>query len=475
MKSIYWFRNDLRLDDNPAIHRALQSSDTLLPVYVLDTHFMSEHETGFKKAGEFRMAFLLETLADLKQQLKEKQSDLHVVIGEPAQVVANLAEQIDADTIYHQAEPAYEERMQRKKLESLLPESCSVKSEWGSTLFDLSDLPFSPAKMPDVYTAFRKKCEKYSEIHDPITSPEQFPDLPTDITINSIPTLDELNYEMPESDDRAVLAFKGGSEAGKKRINNYIWDGDHLKNYKKTRNGLIGADYSSKFSPWLAWGCVSPRYIHQEVKKYEQERVKNSSTYWLIFELIWRDYWKFLFVKHDPELFYPGGIQRKNVDWRTSREDFEKWRTGQTGFPFVDANMRELLHTGFMSNRGRQIVASFLAKNLQLDWRLGAAWFESQLVDYDVYSNYGNWAYVAGVGTDGRDRYFNIVSQAQKYDTEGDYVHLWCPELKDVPGKLLPEFHTLDQNELSMYNVELGKNYPSPMIDLEKSYERLRG
>jgi deoxyribodipyrimidine photo-lyase len=257
-------------------------------------------------------------------------------------------------------------------------------------------------------------------------------------------------------------------------MNEYIWEGDHLKNYKKTRNGMLGANYSSKFSPWLAVGALSPRMINKEVRKYEDERVSNQSTYWMIFELIWRDYWKFLFVKYDPQIFYPGGIQDKQVDWQHDPELFKRWADGTTGFPFVDANMRELKHTGFMSNRGRQNVASVLAKNLGIDWRWGAAWFESQLIDYDVYSNYGNWAYVAGVGTDTRNRYFHIVNQAKKYDNEGEYMQHWLPELSNVPRKLLPEFHEQNPEELKMYDVVLGEDYPEPVIDLEESYERLR-
>jgi len=475
MQSIYWFRNDLRVHDNPAFLHAVKSSETLLPVFVIDSSLFDDNHWGFSKTGAFRAKFLLESLFDLNEQLRSLNSSLYVTIGNPAEVLSQLAIQHKVSTVFHQAEPACEERMERKKLESLLPESCQIKSLWGSTLFDLSDLPFSPTKMPDVFTSFRKKCEKSTQIHRPAKTPDQLPPTPEGIRFPDIPTLRDLDIDEPDTDKRAVLHFKGGTKAGKKRVAEYIWEGDHLKSYKETRNGLIGSNYSSKFSPWLALGCISPRYIYQEVKRYEEERVKNSSTYWLIFELMWRDYWKFLFIKHDPKMFYPGGIQDKEVDWRSSSVDFECWRTGNTGFPFIDANMRELLHTGFMSNRGRQVVASFLAKNLQIDWRMGAAWFESQLADYDVYSNYGNWAYVAGVGTDGRDRYFNIVSQAQKYDTEGEYVHLWCPELKDVPGKLLAEFHTLSPNELSMYNVKIGEDYPSPIIDLEKSYERLRG
>ncbi|NBC02626.1 MAG: DASH family cryptochrome [Bacteroidetes bacterium] len=475
--SLLWFRHDLRLHDHIPLTKALDSN-TLLPLYVIDESLFEPHpQLGFKKMEVRRAQFLLETLADLDGKLRSLNSKLLVLVGDSAKLIPEFIDTYQITDLYHHAEPAYEERTLRNKIIKQITPDVDVHSYWGSTLYQLRDIPFSASDIPDVYTNFRKKCEIQSDVRDPLPVPDKIPPLPPDFesSESTIPTLEDLGYDRePEFDDRAVLHFKGGETEGLKRINDYIWDGDHLKNYKKTRNGLLGANYSSKFSPWLAVGALSPRMIHKEVKKYEHERVNNRSTYWMIFELIWRDYWKFLFVKHDPKIFYPGGIQDKQVDWKHDAEIFNRWADGTTGFPFVDANMRELKRTGFMSNRGRQNVASVLAKNLGIDWRWGAAWFESQLIDYDVYSNYGNWAYVAGVGTDTRNRYFHIVNQAKKYDTEGEYVKHWLPELSEVPGKLLPEFHEQNSEEMKMYDVVLGEDYPEPIIDLEESYERLR-
>jgi deoxyribodipyrimidine photo-lyase len=154
--------------------------------------------------------------------------------------------------------------------------------------------------------------------------------------------------------------------------------------------------------------------------------VANDSTYWLIFELLWRDYFRFVAAKYGTKIFQAQGICKKETQWQHDVARFESWRTGNTGVDFIDANMKELLLTGFMSNRGRQNVASFLTKDLGIDWRWGAAWFESQLMDYDVCSNWLNWAYVAGVGNDPReDRYFNIESQVRKYDPDNHYTKLW--------------------------------------------------
>ena len=162
----------------------------------------------------------------------------------------------------------------------------------------------------------------------------------------------------------------------------------------------MGIDYSSKLSAWLANGSISSRQIYWEIIDYEKEVKKNQSTYWLIFELIWRDYFKYIALKHQDAIFHLGGILNKDYHWDTADAKVNSWIEGTTREPFVNANMIELNKTGWMSNRGRQNVASYFAKDLLLDWRIGAAYFESQLIDYDVHSNYGNWMYVAGVGND---------------------------------------------------------------------------
>jgi deoxyribodipyrimidine photo-lyase len=271
-----------------------------------------------------------------------------------------------------------------------------------------------------------------------------------------------------------VLAFEGGEAAGRERLEAYLWEEDRLRGYKRTRNGLLGAGYSSKLSPWLTLGCLSPRRVYAEVERYERERVANDSTYWLVFELRWRDFFAFQFLRHGSQHFRREGIRnRTDIEWREDREAFERWCAGETGIPFVDANVRELNLTGFMSNRGRQNVASFLAKNLRLDWRWGAAYFETRLVDYDPCSNYGNWAYVAGVGNDSRDTYFDIVKQARRYDPDAEYVRTWLPELSSLPAGAAHEPWSAPEL-CSAYGVELGADYPEPMLDLAASYDTLR-
>ena len=272
---------------------------------------------------------------------------------------------------------------------------------------------------------------------------------------------------------RAVHPFPGGERAAWKRIRDYFWKGDHLHRYKETRNGLLGANFSTKFSPWLALGCLSPRDIHREVIRYESERVANRSTYWLVFELLWREYFHWLLHKYGDRFFHHGGIRGRAPRSRPDPERILAWCEGCTGVPFVDANMRELNDTGYMSNRGRQNVASFLVKDLKQDWRVGAEYFESRLLDYDVASNWGNWNYVAGVGTDPReDRYFNVLLQARRYDPEGSYVRHWLPELSGLPGGAVHAPFRLDDGVLNAAGIRLGRDYPRPIVR-PRAWERI--
>ncbi|CAN0296193.1 unnamed protein product, partial [Chrysoparadoxa australica] len=192
--------------------------------------------------------------------------------------------------------------------------------------------------------------------------------------------------------------YTGGESAGRARVRHYFWDTEALADYKQTRNGLLGPDFSSRFSPWLALGCLSPRQLMAEIQRFEREVVANESTYWLGFELLWREFFRWILRAYGGRLFRRAGILNRQDRPRARDDDrFAAWREGRTGMPFVDANMRELAATGYMCNRGRQNAASFFARDLGQDWRRGAAWFESRLVDYDVASNWGNWDSVAGV------------------------------------------------------------------------------
>ncbi|MFE4107633.1 DASH family cryptochrome [Almyronema epifaneia] len=471
MRILIWYRNDLRLHDHEPINQALQKQAQVIPLYCFDPRQFGQTAFGFPKTGAFRGQFLLESLQVLRQSLQSLGSNLVIRQGHPERLIPQLVKELKIDAVYWHEEATAEEIAVETALENAL-DKLGVESEifWGSTLIHIDDLPFEPEQLPDVFTSFRKAVEKNWAVYPTFATPEAIPALPKGLEPGNLPTLPDFGLETPIADARAVLPFKGGELAGLERLQHYFWQTDGLSVYKQTRNGLLGADYSTKFSPWLALGCLSPRHIYEAVKQYEAERTSNESTYWLIFELLWRDYFRFACVKYGDRVFYPSGLRGLKIDWQQDQERFQQWQQGQTGFPLVDANMRELKHTGFMSNRGRQNVASFLTKNLGIDWRMGAEWFESQLIDYDVCSNYGNWNYTAGVGNDARGfRYFNIPKQAKDYDPEGAYVKHWLPELAHVPAKQVHEPYKLRPAEQKRFNLRLGVDYPNPIVDLEKS------
>lgn len=473
--AIVWFRNDLRLTDHEPLVRALERQPSHLAlVYCIDPRqFAKTRLCGFPKTGAHRARFLIESLADLRHHLQSLGNDLFVVIGRPEDVLPEIATRIQASCIFYHEEVTDEElRVERALANTLKQHSIVSKSYWGSTLFHRDDLPFEVERLPSVFTQFRVRCEQAAKIRPPLARPTYLPPPPPGLQFRELPDLAELGLKDPQDDSRAVMRFRGGESSAKDRLETWFWQNDRLRHYKQTRNGLLGADYSSKFAPWLALGCISSRTIAAEVARYEETRVRNDSTYWLVFELMWRDYFRFLALRAGNSLFARNGPAGFEKRWSTDLENLQRWIDGRTGFPFVDANMRELKSTGFMSNRGRQNVASFLAKDLNIDWRFGAEWFESQLIDYDVCSNWGNWSYVAGVGNDPRqDRRFNVVKQAHDYDPKGEYVRTWLPELAHIPDAFVHEpWKWQAGNTLPLdFGIAEPANYPDPVVAIERT------
>ncbi len=423
-----WFTTDLRLRDNALLHEALQKHESVVPVYCFDWEAMQQEQFGFKRTGPKRLQFLLESLADLQLSLLGFNAHLQVIMGKAEDVIPTIAKEFHVSEVFAKKEVGnYELSAQAAVAQSLNAIGVEWTTTSTSTLFHPNDLPFGVRDIPDVFTDFRKRTERDADVRKEFAMPIAIPT--PDLQPTPLPSLASLDIEIPVADSRAVMAFKGGEQEALKRARHYLLDSGCLSNYKETRNGMLGADYSSKFSPWLALGCISPRTIYFMVKEYEHLHGANDSTYWLIFELIWRDYFRYSMKKHKNLFFLKGGIQNRPPKTIQNNEALQQWTQGKTGVDFVDANMHELRLTGFMSNRGRQIVASYLCNDLKLDWRFGAAYFEEQLIDYDVASNWGNWAYLAGVGNDPRgNRYFDVAKQARQYDAASEYRKLWIEE-----------------------------------------------
>lgn len=467
MENLIWFRNDLRVRDHEPLVEASKKGP-FVGLYCFDPRHFEKTAYGFPKTDSLRTQFLRECVDDLRNSLN---GNLIVKVGKPEDIIPDLIKKYRFSELFYHREVTREELDVETGVKKSI--SIPVSDYWGGSMYHPDDLPITESEIPDVFSVFRKITEKKSRVRSPLPIPE-LSEAVENIDYGKIPTLEELGVTFKQLDERSVLHFKGGETEALNRLQAYFFDQDLLRNYKFTRNGLLGADYSSKFSPWLAHGSISARTIHDQVVKYESEVHKNVSTYWMKFELLWRDYFRFSALKNGDKIFRLGGIQGKTMEKSEDQETFWNWANGTTGIPFIDANMRELKQSGFMSNRGRQNVASFLAQNLDFDWRWGAAWFESRLLDYDVCSNWGNWAYNATVGHDPRNRYFNILKQADDYDKKGEYVRFWLPELSHVPKEFIHQPHLMSVDQQQLFGCTIGRDYPEPMIHLEESYKRIR-
>lgn len=418
---IYCFRSDLRLHDNLALLAACRDADRLLPVWVTPAPTWSDW--GFAREGERRRAFRASAAMALDGALRRLGSRLIVRHGSMAQTLPILAASVNADVVYCEDIATPEER---DDLDALRGTGLEVRSCWQSTLFAPDALPWKARELPDVFTVFRQHIERAGLAPLAPRAFETLPPAPDNAVAISNP---ELQSARLQADPRASFPFPhpgflGGEQAALAHLAQYLAR-NLPHSYKTTRNGLHGVDYSSKLSPWLASGALSPRQVLWQLKEFEAVHGASDGSYWLWFELLWRDYFKLLQLKYGRRLYRAGGLPGKPVPPHDA-ENFRRWRCGETGQPLVDAGMRELAATGYIGNRMRQIVASYLIHDLQCDWRAGAAWFESALIDYDCSLNHGNWLYIAGLGTDPRGgRRFNPEKQTAEHDADGAYRALW--------------------------------------------------
>lgn len=422
---IHWFRKDLRLQDNESLQALAKSVDHVICVYIHSSQNLSpdidyslcKHEVK----GRHRKRFVRESLDDLNKSLEALGQTL-IELDEQHSVVAALVEMVKANNIsaisceWH---CGFNERTQWEVLKESLPDLEFIQCN-SSNLYDQSGLPFPLDELPDTFTPFRKKVEKRS-IRRPIC-----------LHVDSLPP----PYSIKETSSRAKKEniesqphypqLVGGESAAKRQLDYYLWDTDLLSNYKQTRNGLDGWDFSSKLSAWLAHGCISPTTVAEAITEYENQRTKNDSTYWLFFELLWREFFHWQHVKNGVSSFDKAGPKQLEITSHFDQSKYDNWCKGATGYDIVDACMKQLNQTGFMSNRGRQLVASCFVHELNLDWRYGAAYFEYQLIDFDVASNYGNWQYLAGVGADPRGhRQFNLLKQTEIYAPSRQFIQQW--------------------------------------------------
>jgi deoxyribodipyrimidine photo-lyase len=406
--TLYWHTDDLRIDDNPALALAAKGTQ-LACVYVWDDRFQQTDRFGNQRLGEHREKAVASALRDLDTSYKHLNQRLQKIDG-----VAGLAAVItesEIERVVRTRQHASDEVADWLALQRLFP-SVEFEEVDGTTLYCGHQIEFGD-DFPGSFSKFKRKMEK-KDYREAIAAPESLPEL---ISVTS------RSYE-----DLAAVCGEssvGGESAGLAKLKNYF-DSKAASTYKETRNQFMGENYSTRFSPWLALGCVSPVRIIERLRTYEGIYGANDSTGWIEFELLWREFFRWYGEHFGRDLFLLNGIHGHPTSDVFDQASFSDWSRGQTKWPIVNACMKELNATGFLSNRGRQIVASCLVNELGLDWRAGAGYFEDKLIDYDACSNWGNWQYIAGVGADPRGgRHFNLHKQAETWDADGAYRAKW--------------------------------------------------
>ncbi|WP_111495075.1 DASH family cryptochrome [Marinobacter bohaiensis] len=434
MNTLYWFTRDLRLHDNAAL-LAASKSDSLLCVYVVDPRWFTPGRFQSRSMGTHRWRFLWQSLMALERHLRPLGQRLHLAFGVPEQVIPALVRAHGIDHMIRSRQPGTEEAGQWRAIREAVPATLCREFETLS-LFTEGSLPMPLDELPATFSQFRKQVEVAGGHHT---------DALRIRTLSALPpppgfAQDNRGDCPPISEPGQAPRFTGGERAGLEQLQAFIFDSHRIARYKDTRNALDDWDASSKFSPWLANGSLSVREVAESIAEYERAETRNESTYWLWFELLWREYFYWSALRHGVDLFRRDGVQCKRRPVTFYPHRFKAWCEGTTEYPLVNAAMNQLRQTGYISNRARQLAASCFVNELELDWRYGAAWFEQQLVDYDVGSNYGNWQYLAGVGADPRgQRQFNLEKQAQTYDPDGAFVARWQGEANQPVGR-----HTVD-------------------------------
>ncbi len=450
--SIWWIRRDLRLADNHALDAALAASEAVIPLFVLDPVLLQS-----SYGSEKRLAFLLEGLRQLQQALAKRGGRLVVRRGEPVEVLAGVLEKSGANAIFAHADHSPYARTRDQAVDARLP----IQWTDGPAIRPPGSILKSDGGAYQVYTPFRRRWTEHPPPHPGELSPA-----PERIRSPELATEDLPAKPRPADEMR----FAAGEAAAQKRLDAFTGGPDAPIFRYAERRDRVDLDGTSRLSPYLRFGMLSPRAAavaaYQAMERAPDAAGRKGAQTWL-HELIWRDF--YLHILHH----YPQVRQQAfrddytDIDWRNDPAEFEAWTAGRTGYPIVDAAMRQLSQTGWMHNRARMIVASFLTKDLLIDWRWGERWFMQQLIDGDPAANNGGWQWSAGTGTDAAPyfRIFNPITQGQKHDPHGDYIRRWVPELRAVPGEFLHTPWMMPDEVQTRSKCIIGGDYPPPVVD----------
>lgn len=443
-RSLFIFRRDLRLDDNSGLLEALDNSSEVIPIFVFDSNQIDSEKNGYFSERAFQ--FMVRSLEELREALKSRNAMLYAFEGDMGNVLKKLLEEKEIDAVYVNKDYTPFSRKRDKDLSD-------VCEKYHTYFFRVDDYALSPiedirtgaGKAYTVYTPFMKNAIDH-QVEKPVTnSYKHF------YTENIKGTVSLSSYI--KEDDTSFL--RGGRKEGLAILENPFY----LTKYKENRN-IPSLHNTSRLSAHHKFGTISIRETFHTAKD-----AKNYDPHF-ISELYWRDFYMYI-AYHFPYVFGKSFLPwAENIEWINDKDQFEAWCEGRTGVPMVDAGMRELNATGWMHNRSRMIVASYLTKNLLIDWRWGEKYFAKQLIDYDPMQNNGGWQWAASVGADPRPlRIFNPYTQAVNYDPEALYIKKWVSELKNVDSKILTDGKTQDLSDYA--------DYPKPIVDQKESYHRV--
>ena len=464
---VMWFRRDLRLDDNPALLAAEQySKGRVIPVFCINPDEYGQNILGWPKVGAYRARFLMQALVDLRSKLKRIGSDLVILRGRPEDVLVEFADKHGATRIFSQDVQSFEEHQVVKQVQDqCVRDAIEYKEVEGSTLYHSDKLPFELEELPTNFIRFRRNLERESIPNAPELAIKKLLPLPLGISVGSIPKMADFNSSEYQTDPRTILPFKGGEAHGLKRVKEYIWDQRLLGYYHRAHVAFAGEQTSSKLSAWINLGCLSPRRLWYEALAFENKHGDSLGVYQLIYHLTMRDFFIFNSRKYGQAFYEQPGIRRQIPKAEENQNLFMMWWQGYTGFPLIDAFMRELASTGYLSIQGRKVVANFLVNELKLPWTWGAACFQTLLRDYHPAVTYGSFQSLTGFGLKLPGRVEHHVDLGQRLDRDGAYVRYWLPELSYLPSECVYEPYLLNEEAQAYYGLTLNQHYPYPIIE----------
>ena len=463
---IVWFRNDLRLADHRALAAALATGAAILPVYIHDPAAM-----GRWASGRASLWWLHHSLVSLSQLLKDRGAPLVLRLGKAEEVLSALAAETGADAIY--CSRAYEPwaSAQEVRLKDRFAGGLELKRFAGAMLREPEEVRTKAGEPFKVYTPFWRALTALGPPSAPLAAPETITAPKKKVASDR---LDDWQLLPTKPDWSGGLGdfWNPGEEGAHARFDAFLKSS--LAGYAETRN-LPAIDGTSRLSPHLHFGEISPRVCwHRATAAQEKVKAGDTALETFLKEIVWREFSYHLLV-HWPHLpDEPFKPEFGRFPWKQRTSDLHAWQRGQTGYPIVDAGMRQLWHTGWMHNRVRMIVASFLIKHLLIPWQEGEAWFWDTLVDADLASNAASWQWVAGSGADAAPyfRIFNPITQGEKFDSHAAYVRRWVPEIAKLPDDVIHAPWTASANILAKAGVTLGKTYPLPIVDHAHARQR---